>query len=139
MRDSSTSFLARLVHHTIILAVVALPLALITFTFIQVVRGEARGEGLLDLTVMYPGILLFTVPGVLLYSVVQESLCWHQQVSRARAIGLAPLVVMPWLVFPARHLLWWPPFAVGMAVGLVAFGLLVASLQQRAESSQASA
>jgi hypothetical protein len=127
------------VHHTIILAVVALPLALITFTFIQVVRGEARGEELLDLTVMYPGILLFTVPGVLLYSVVQESLGWHQQVSRARAIGLAPLVVMPWLAFPARHLLWWPPFAVGMAVGLVAFGLLVAWLQRRAESSQASA
>ena len=137
--DSPASFLGRLVQHLIILALVALPLALITFQLVQVVRGEARGKGLPDLTVIYPGFLFFTVPGVLLYTGAQEALGWHQHMSRARAVGLSPLLVVPWLAFPVRHSLLWPPFAIGVVAGLVAFGLLVARKQRRADNRQASA
>jgi len=128
-----------LILHAALLALVAVPIALVVFHVIQVARGESDGTGLLDLTVVYPGIALFSMIGGVLYTAALELVARNRPISSRLAVVLTPLVLLPWLVFSIRSLLLFPPFAAGVAVGLFAFGVLSARLRSFATSVRAAA
>jgi hypothetical protein len=66
---------------------------------------------------------------VFLYTGVLDLLARHQHRNQAWAVGLAPLLVVPWVMLPVRPLLGFSPFALSLATGLVAFGLIAARLR----------
>jgi hypothetical protein len=97
-------------RHLLLLAFVAIPLTLVVFYLVQLFRGDSGDTGLLDLSVLYPGLLLFTTIGAILYTVAVEALERVRPVTPVIAVALTPLLVLPWLAFPVRALLFWPPF-----------------------------
>ena len=131
-----------LLRNAALWALAGLPAALLAFFVVQRGRGQVEPhEGVLDLTVIYPGLLAFTLPGVALYCVVLVAVAARGPVARHRllAIALVPLVLVPLRLVPFRYVVMWPPMALGMLVGLGIFAFLAVLPAGIASASQADA
>ena len=113
-----------LLRHLALLALVFVPVSLLVTAGIQTLRGASGGDGLLDLTLLYPGWLLYSLPGVALYTLALASVTAGTASHRIAPIVLAPLIVVSWFAFPGRSLLWSIPVSAGLLAGLLVFGLL---------------
>jgi hypothetical protein len=118
-----------LLLHEFLALFVAIPVGLAVFYALQLVRGQLNGSGLLDLTVLFPGVAIPTLIGAVFYTAVIEAIARKQTISTASSVAYAPLLLVPWLAFPIRGALLFPPFAIGLAVGLILFGILAARLR----------
>jgi hypothetical protein len=121
-----------LLRNLLVAALGSVPVALLVFLIIQHLSGRNETGswigGLGDLVVLYPGVVLPTLIGAVLYSIVLFMAGRGRRgVSRTTALLLTPVVLVPWLLFPIRNLLVYPPLLVGIVCGLVVLGLGVAT------------
>ena len=123
------ALLRAFIRHLVVTAVVTVPVALIVFITIQHLAGKNEGGtlviGIGNMVVLYPGVLVPTLIGVLLYTVILFAVGRSsRRMSRTVAILLTPVVLLPWMLFPIRDLLAFGPLLTGLAVGLLLLGAL---------------
>jgi hypothetical protein len=117
-----------LLRNSALTAFVITPIMLLVFWIVGMIAGEGDGSGILDLSVLFPWLALLLVIGAVLFTFgVEIADRLGVALSRTTAIPFAPLVLVPWLITPARALLQHPPLIVGALVGLAVF-IRVASL-----------
>lgn len=122
-----------MLRNVLVAALLSVPSALVVFALVARLMGAGDGSGLLDLSVLFPWFALLTALGAALFTFGLEIARRSGVVlTRARAMLFAPLVLLPWVAVPARGLLIYPPFIVGMLVGL---GVLVAAANLPSEPS----
>ena len=123
------TFGAALVRNVLLAVLIAVPVTLVAYAITWEVSGEASDGGvggkLLDLTVLYPGIALLAALGAIPFTAA----VWAVQRSRGHAsrlvvAALSPLIMLPWLLMPARGLLRWAPFGISALIGLGVFAVL---------------
>lgn len=111
-----------MLRHAMVLAFFSAPVALLVFGVIRWAGGHADGQPLagllLDLTVLFPGVALLAAMGAVPFSLALLLVPAKARTRKLAVAALAPLALLPCLVFPARALLVWPPFAVAVVVGL---------------------
>ena len=136
---AQVTYLRSFGRHLFLVAVVAIPVALVVFYFIQRGTFAAEQEGILDLTVIYPGLLLVMSIGAMLYTMAIEFIAQRRAVTAVIAIGLTPVLVLPWFALPIRALVLWFPFSLSLLAGLLAFGFLAWLLRRAHDRRHAAA
>ena len=126
---SPWSFPRALLRHVLVAALVTAPVLLTGYGVTQWARGAAEedslGGVLLDLTVLYPGVALFTAAGaVVLTAALALARRRAGGAGRGTLLVLSPLLLVPWALLPARAVLSWPPMLPGIVAGLLVFVLL---------------
>lgn len=123
------TFGAALVRNVLLAVLIAVPITLIAYAITWEVSGEAGQGGvggkLLDLTVLYPGIAVLAALGAIPFTAAVWAVHRYRgHVSRVVVAMLSPLILLPWLLVPARGLLQWAPFGISVLIGLAVFAIL---------------
>ena len=129
-----------LIKNICIQALVALPLALVAFYCVQRFLGEVGPkESVLDLTLIYPALLVVTLVGVVLFTVVITAVGQSREIGRPVIVGIASLAWLPLILISLGRLLTWPAFVAGVAVGCLTLGLLATKPVPTTHARQAAA
>lgn len=108
-----------LVRNALVAALLSVPIALVVFSVVARAVGASDESSLLDLTVLFPWLAMLAAAGAVVFTVGLDLARRRGMiVTRGRALLFAPLLVLPWLLVPARGLLLYPPFVVGALAGL---------------------